>query len=104
MGLGFTLSGSFHFIRIYMHRSARGLTLRSLTDSIGVDGLSNTAHFIFFFQGFHDIDKEVYLSLPCVVGQGGITHIVHQPLTELEKQKLVDSANTLRSVIDGIKL
>ena len=53
--------------------------------------------------GFHGIDQEVYLSLPCVIGEHGITHILNQNITDAEKEKLCQGANDLRSIIDGIK-
>ncbi len=54
-------------------------------------------------QGYHDIGEEVFLSLPCVVGECGLTHVLRQNLTEAERMKLRESAKTLRGVIDGIK-
>ena len=53
--------------------------------------------------GFHDITEEVYLSLPCVIGEHGITHILNQNITEPESEKVREGANELRKIIDGIK-
>jgi L-lactate dehydrogenase len=52
--------------------------------------------------GFHDIKDEVYLSLPCVIGEHGITHILNQNITEIESEKVRQGAKDLRKVIDGI--
>ena len=54
-------------------------------------------------QGHHGIEEEVFLSLPCVVGESGITHVLQQNLTESERQKLQESAKTLHKVIEAIK-
>jgi len=43
-------------------------------------------------QGLHGIENEVFLSLPCVLRQGGITNVLDQPLSEEEKAKLQKSA------------
>jgi len=54
-------------------------------------------------KGCHNIEEEVFLSLPVVVGESGITAILRQTLTATEETKLKSSAKTLREVIDGIK-
>ncbi|KHJ39986.1 lactate/malate dehydrogenase, alpha/beta protein [Trichuris suis] len=46
-------------------------------------------------KGMHGIDFETYLSLPCILGEGGITHIVHQQLSASERNQLQKSAKTL---------
>jgi L-lactate dehydrogenase len=55
-------------------------------------------------QGQHGIDKEVFLSLPCVLGENGVTHIVKQPLTQEEKEKLHKSAALMEEVQSKLKL
>ena len=54
-------------------------------------------------QGQHGIKEEVFLSLPCVVGTSGISHIFKQKLDEREAEKLRHSASTLRTVMDNIQ-
>lgn len=53
-------------------------------------------------DGVHGIDKEVFLSLPCVVNSQGVTSIVQQKLTDEEIIKLQASANLMDSVQKGI--
>jgi L-lactate dehydrogenase len=55
-------------------------------------------------QGFHGITDEVYLSLPCVLGEEGITHIINQTLTASERSKVQESAKMLRGIITGVQL
>lgn len=52
---------------------------------------------------YHGIEQEVFLSLPCVVGEKGVTHVIDQTLSDSEKTKLKASAATLHKVLDGIK-
>jgi L-lactate dehydrogenase len=60
--------------------------------------LSTSAH------GFHGIDQDVFLSLPVVVGESGITSVFNQKLSDSEQQKIQKSAKTLREIIDSIRL
>lgn len=54
-------------------------------------------------KGYHGIDKEVFLSLPVVVSEGGIQAIFNMKIDEAEAKKVKDSANTLHEVLSGIK-
>jgi len=55
-------------------------------------------------QGFHGIQDEIYISLPVVVGESGITSVFNQKLSDDELAKIVKSAKTLREVLDGVKM
>ena len=50
--------------------------------------------------GLHD----VVLSMPCVVGRGGVDYQVPHPLDEHETCRLHESARTLREIIDQLEL
>ncbi|KAG5676407.1 hypothetical protein PVAND_006245 [Polypedilum vanderplanki] len=54
-------------------------------------------------KGIHGIDKEVFLSLPCVVNSNGISSIVIQKLSADELKKLQASANLIDEIQKGIK-
>jgi len=43
-------------------------------------------------QGLHGIEEEVFLSLPCVLSQGGIMNVLDQPLSQNETAMLKKSA------------
>ena len=43
-------------------------------------------------------EKDIFLSMPCVVGANGIERIIQLPLTESEQRNLRTSANTLWNV------
>ena len=53
-------------------------------------------------KGIHGIDKEVFLSLPCVLNGNGVTSIVKQKLSPDEVIKLQASANLMDEVQRGI--
>ncbi|XP_058462563.1 L-lactate dehydrogenase [Malaya genurostris] len=54
-------------------------------------------------SGEHGINDEVYLSLPCVLGRNGVSHVVKQILTAEETNKLQTSAKIMAEVQAGIK-
>lgn len=62
------------------------------------------AQFVMIFQGQHGIDKDVFLSLPCVLGENGVTHIVKQPLTPEEKEMLHKSASLMAEIQSNLNL
>ncbi|CAD6187788.1 unnamed protein product [Caenorhabditis auriculariae] len=53
-------------------------------------------------KGLHGISEDVYLSLPVVLGAGGITHVVKQNLEKQEVEKLHKSAKALLSIQNNI--
>jgi len=53
-------------------------------------------------SGQYGIDG-VYLSLPCVVGQGGVEKIVELPLDDAEREGLLASADLLRRTLAELK-
>lgn len=53
-------------------------------------------------KGYHNITDDVFLSLPCVIGETGITHVLQQTLTSEEVALLQKSASTMQSVASGI--
>lgn len=52
-------------------------------------------------SGQYGID-DVYLSVPCVVGKGGVKHILEIPLNDDENARLQKSAAQLRQVLDRL--
>lgn len=51
-----------------------------------------------FFQGLHGVKDEVFLSIPCVLGNSGLTDVIHMTLKPEEEKQLVKSAETLWGV------
>lgn len=55
-------------------------------------------------QGHFDVCHEMYLSLPCVIGENGITKIVRLRMTEFEKKSFQNSAGYVYNVQKEIKI
>jgi len=55
-------------------------------------------------KGHHGIEQEVFLSLPVVVGESGITSVFNQKLSTHETMKVTTAARELRAVIDDIQI
>ena len=56
-----------------------------------------------FVKGFHGIKEDICLSLPCVLGNKGISLVMRQKLTPAEEEKLRNSAQTLWGVLKDVK-
>ncbi|XP_011315207.1 L-lactate dehydrogenase [Fopius arisanus] len=54
-------------------------------------------------NGLHGISEEVFLSVPCVLGESGVTCIVQQKLTQKEQDLLKKSAVAMHDVQTGLK-
>lgn len=52
-------------------------------------------------SGQYGIDG-VYLSLPCIVGRGGVERVIELPLSDSEREGLRASANLLRRTFEGL--
>ncbi|XP_044014447.1 L-lactate dehydrogenase-like [Aphidius gifuensis] len=47
----------------------------------------------------HGTDKDVYMSVPCVLGREGVHHTVRQKLTDQEKSFVQTSADGIRNIL-----
>ena len=54
-------------------------------------------------QGYHNIDKEIFLSLPSCIGEEGVIYVVKQQLSEQENEMLQKSANLIDEIQKNIK-
>ncbi|XP_074663174.1 L-lactate dehydrogenase-like [Tubulanus polymorphus] len=97
------VSSAYEIIKLKGYTSwAIGLMVSTICHSI-FKNTRNVYALSTLIQGFHGIDEEVFLSLPCVLGETGITHILYQKLDESEIEKLRQSAKTLQEVTKSIK-
>jgi L-lactate dehydrogenase len=97
------VKSAYEVIRLKGYTSwAIGLSVAALASAL-LRNTSNVHAVSTLLLGEHGIDKEVFLSLPCVLGANGVSAIVKQILTETETQKLINSANLMDSVQSGIK-
>lgn len=97
------VNSAYEVIKLKGYTSwAIGLSVASLCSAL----LRNTynVHAVStLVSGEHGINDEVYLSLPCVLGRNGVSHVVKQILTPAETKKLKDSAQIMAEVQAGIK-
>ncbi|KAK0180548.1 hypothetical protein PV327_002916 [Microctonus hyperodae] len=49
-------------------------------------------------QGHHDICHEIFLSLPCTIGENGVTQVIRMRITEHEKKMLHNSADIVYNI------
>ncbi|KAF7265287.1 L-lactate dehydrogenase-like isoform X4 [Rhynchophorus ferrugineus] len=81
---------------------AIGLSVASLASSILRN--SNNVHAVStYVKDLHGIDQDVFLSVPAVLGAGGISHAVSQKLSDAEKASLYKSASIMAEVQSGLK-
>lgn len=81
---------------------AIGLSIASLSSALLRNSLQVHAVST-LVKGLHGITEDVFLSLPCTLGEGGITHTVQQKLTDDEKNLLQKSAKAMHEVQQGLK-
>lgn len=59
----------------------------------------------YFLQGCrHGVDKDVFMSLPCILGGNGVVSMVRQQLNDEEKGKIQKSADKMYDIQRGLKL
>lgn len=97
------VESAYEVIRLKGYTSwAIGLSVAHLASNI-LRNTHNVNAVSTLVQGEHGIDKEVFLSLPCVLGSNGVTHVVKQNLTESEIKQLQASADLMHQVQIGLK-
>ncbi|XP_015598461.1 L-lactate dehydrogenase [Cephus cinctus] len=97
------VQSAYEVIRLKGYTSwAIGLSISNLASTILRN--TNQVHAVStLVTGLHDITEEVFLSVPCTLGEDGVTNIVRQKLTDEERQLLKKSATTMQAVQDGLK-
>ncbi|XP_022915805.1 L-lactate dehydrogenase [Onthophagus taurus] len=97
------IDSAYQVIKLKGYTSwAIGMSVAEITQSI-LYNAGNISAVSVLVKGFHGIDKEVFLSLPSVLGANGLTDVVIQPLTCKEKEALQESAKIMAQVQMGIK-
>ncbi|XP_046645792.1 L-lactate dehydrogenase-like [Daphnia pulicaria] len=92
------VQSAYEIIRLKGYTSwAIGLSVSILTKAI-LKNSRNVFAVSTFVQGIHGVEQPVFLSVPCVVGENGITDVIQQTLTEGERSQLQKSAATLNEV------
>lgn len=97
------VESAYEVIRLKGYTSwAIGLSVAHLASNI-LRNTHNVNAVSTLVQGEHGIEKEVFLSLPCVLGSNGVSHLIKQKLTESEIKQLHASAELMHQVQIGLK-
>ncbi|KAK3924707.1 L-lactate dehydrogenase [Frankliniella fusca] len=98
------VSSAYEIIRLKGYTSwAIGLSVSALCQSI-IRNSHDVSAVSTLVRGHHGLDGEVFLSLPCILGGGGVEQIVRLRLTEEETDRLRQSAGTMAKVQEGLRL
>lgn len=81
-----------------------GLSVADLVDSI-VNNKKKVHSVSILAQGYYDINSEVFLSLPCVLGAGGVSEVIKTAVKEdTVTEKLRSSASSIHGLQQQLKL
>ncbi|CAH1119601.1 unnamed protein product [Phaedon cochleariae] len=98
------IAAAYEVIKLKGYTSwAIGLSVASITQTILKNG--NNVHALStYVKGEHGLEHEVFLSLPVVLGEIGISHIVTQKLNSSEHEAILKSATVMAEVQKDISL
>ncbi|XP_063488962.1 L-lactate dehydrogenase A-like 6B [Symphalangus syndactylus] len=89
------IASAYEIIKMKGYTSwAIGLSVADLTESI-LKNLRRTHPVSTIIRGLCGIDEEVFLNIPCVLGEDGITNLIKIKLPPEEEAHLKESAKTL---------
>ncbi|XP_023661553.1 L-lactate dehydrogenase A chain [Paramormyrops kingsleyae] len=92
------VDGAYEVIKLKGYTSwAIGMSVADLVETI-LKNLRKVHPVSTLVQGMYGVKDEVFLSVPCVLGNSGLTDIVHMTLQPEEEKQLVKSSETLWSV------
>ncbi|XP_014364747.2 L-lactate dehydrogenase isoform X2 [Papilio machaon] len=96
------VESAYEIIKLKGYTSwAIGLSVSQLVGAVLSN--ANSVHPVStYIKGQHEVQQEVFLSLPCVLGRGGVADVVRQPLTAEERARLHASAKLMHDVQAGI--
>ncbi|XP_002753237.1 L-lactate dehydrogenase A-like 6B [Callithrix jacchus] len=98
------IASAYEIIKMKGYTSwAIGLSVADLTESI-LKNLRRTHPVSTIIKGLYGIDEEVFLSIPCILGENGITNRIKIKLTPEEEAHLKKSAKTLWEIQKELKL
>ncbi|KAJ8261976.1 hypothetical protein GJAV_G00160660 [Gymnothorax javanicus] len=81
---------------------AIGLSVADLAESL-IKNLNRIHPVSTMVKGMYGISDEVYLSLPCVLNNGGVSSVINMTLTDEEIAQLRKSADTLWGIQKDLK-
>ncbi|XP_028620226.1 L-lactate dehydrogenase A-like 6B isoform X2 [Grammomys surdaster] len=97
------IASAYNIIKMKGYTSwAIGLSVTDIAESI-LKNLRKTHPVSTKVKGLYGIKEEVFLSVPCVVGENGISDIIKVKLNPTEEAQMVKSAETLWKIQKDIK-
>ncbi|XP_032990653.1 L-lactate dehydrogenase A-like 6A isoform X2 [Rhinolophus ferrumequinum] len=97
------IASAYEIIKMKGYTSwAIGLSVADLTESI-LKNLRRVHPVSTIIKGLYGINEEVSLSVPCVLGENGITDLIKVKLTPEEEARLKKSAETLWEIQKDLK-
>ncbi|KAM5229226.1 L-lactate dehydrogenase A-like 6B [Ctenodactylus gundi] len=98
------IASAYEIIKMKGYTSwAIGLSVADLAESI-LRNLRRAHPVSTIIKGLFGIDKEVFLSVPCILGENGITDLIKMKLTPEEEAHLRKSAETIWEIQKELKL
>ncbi|KAG7251049.1 hypothetical protein CRUP_001975 [Coryphaenoides rupestris] len=98
------VAGAYEVIKLKGYTSwAIGMSVADLVESIQKN-LHKVHPVSTLVQGMYGVKDQVFLSVPGVLGNSGLTDVVHMTLKADEEKQLVNSAETLWAVQKELKL
>ncbi|XP_055981900.1 L-lactate dehydrogenase A-like 6A isoform X1 [Sorex fumeus] len=98
------VASAYQIIRMKGYTSwAIGLSIADLTESI-LRNLRRVHPISTRVKGLYGISEDVFLSIPCVLGENGVTEHVRVPLSTEEEAGLQKSANALWGIQKDLQL
>ncbi|KAL3061814.1 hypothetical protein OYC64_009865 [Pagothenia borchgrevinki] len=92
------VDGAYEVIKLKGYTSwAIGMSVADLVESI-IKNMHKVHPVSTLVQGMHGVKDEVFLSVPCVLGNSGLTDVIHMTLKAEEEKQVQKSAETLWGV------
>lgn len=92
------VDGAYDVIKLKGYTSwAIGMSVADLVESI-MKNLHKVHPVSTLVKGMHGVKDDVFLSVPCVLGNSGLTDVIHMTLKPDEEKQLQKSAETLWGV------
>nr|O93543.3 RecName: Full=L-lactate dehydrogenase A chain; Short=LDH-A [Paranotothenia magellanica]AAC63284.1 lactate dehydrogenase-A [Paranotothenia magellanica] len=92
------VDGAYEVIKLKGYTSwAIGMSVADLVESI-IKNMHKVHPVSTLVQGMHGVKDEVFLSVPCVLGNSGLTDVIHMALKAEEEKQVQKSAETLWGV------
>lgn len=92
------VNSAYEMIKLKGYTSwAIGLSVAQMTQTI-IRNQKNVHAISTLVKGFHGIDEDVFLSLPCVLGSKGVMYVIKQTLDENEVKQLQSCARTMHEI------